>query len=540
MTEAYHPHDESKKEKDDEEDKKVHKKHAAKAHLGKTAAHKHVSHEHRHKLDDDAPRPSAVETPKRIVPEAAPKDLDTPVPPAEEAAWPDEFKKLHDEIVASVPKEDDEESEKPKKHVAEHEDEDIEAKAPKEEQAPEPEVVVGAAEHIEPELPENVQSKALAELTALGIPEQIISSEEAASNQGEPMAVLPAVELPGETDTQPPDHEVPLATTIHEEEPITVVGEMPVDDTEPLIPQTELEQFGYGESDAEPWGQPAGGLANPNVLEKIDKIDKRERLNDAYHGSREAGLGAAVGLIGLGLILEHFAAKRRDKKLKRQLDAQSRQLKKTNQAVQLERQSSQTSSRKLEQIEAVQAAKSEHARAITSAVQSAEVATAVAVAANELSKTNISNVQEKVLAERLSQSKELGQAIKRNPELSDMNDSQELVRSLEIAEETAAKQEHQIDGKQREVSYEKLQGKYADNKGPTKSGGGASVDPHGMPALPTPQQQLPAGVQADLMLDEHALISKSGKTSSNAIVPVAAVTVLLILAALIVVVFAKL
>lgn len=529
MTEAYHPHSESTKEKDEEKEKKNHKKHVAKVHLGKTASHKHVSRERPHKSDDEPLHPPVAETPKQVAPEAAPKDHEAPVTAAEEAAWPDELKRLHDEIVASTSKEDDDGPEKPTKSVVAQE-------AAKAETA-EGEETGEVLDQIEPVLPENTRATAVAELAAMGLPEQIITSEEAESHIEEPMAELPAVELHEAADTDLSRHEAPIAVFAPEQAPIVASSELPADDAEPLIPEATLEQFGYGDSDAEPWGQPAGGLANPKVLEKLDSIDKRERLNDAYHGSREAGLGAAVGLVGLGLILEHFAAKRRDKKLKRQLEAQGRQLQRTNQAVQLEQRSSQTSSRKIERIEAVQAAKSEHARTITSAMQSAEAATAAAVAATEQGKTGISNVQEKVLAERLMASKELGQAIKQNPELQDITDSQELVRSLEIAEETAAKQEQQIDGLQREASYEKLRGKYTDNKGPSNAG---SVDTHGMPVLPTPQQQLPAGVQADLLLDEHALISKSGKRPSTAIVPVAAVTVLLILAALILIVFAKL
>lgn len=535
MTEAYHPHSESTKEKDEEREKKDHKKHVAKAHLGKTASHKHVSRERPHKPDDESSRSPFVETPKHVTPEVVAKDHDAPVAAAEEAAWPDELKKLHDEIVASTSKEDDEESEKPKKSEAAQEV--AEAETAEGEQATELERTGEAPDQTEPVMPENTHALAVAELAAMGLPEQIVSSEEAESRTEEPMAELPAIELPEAADTDSNGHEAPVGSSTPEQAPVESSSEPPVDDAEPLIPPTTLEQFGYGDSDTEPWGQPAGGLANPKVLEKLDSIDKRERLNDAYHGSREAGLGAAVGLVGLGLILEHFAAKRRDKKLKRQLDTQGRQLKRTNQAVQLEQRSSQTSSRKLERIEAVQAAKSEHARTITSAMQSAEAASAAAVAATEQGKTGISNAQEKVLAERLMASKELGQAIRQNPELKDITDSQELVRSLEIAEETAAKQEQQIGGLRREVSHEKLRGKYADNKGPSNAGG---VDIHSMPVLPTPQQQLPAGVQADLLLDEHALVSKSGKRPSTAIVPVAAVTALLILAALILIVFAKL
>jgi hypothetical protein len=537
MTEAYHPHAESTKETGEAADKKDQKKHAAKTHLGKAAAHHHVSHVQHHKSDEAAPRsPAAVEAPKKVEPEASSKVPDTQVAPAEGVAWPDELKKLHDEIVASVKKEDDDKPEKPKKTVAGHEVKEVEATD--EARVSEPAVVAETADHTEPILPENEHAPEVAELIAMGIPEKIIGSEEAAAHPEEPMATLPAVELPDTTETIPLEHEVPVVASAVEHEPVEPAPELP--DTEPLILATELEQFGYGDTDAEPWGQPAGGLANAKVLEKIDDIDKRERLNDAYHGSREAGLGAFVGLVGLGLILEHFAAKRRDKKLKRQLDAQNRQLKRTDQAVQLEQRSTQTSSHKLESIEAAQAAKSEHARAITAAVQSAEVAAAAAVAATEQGKTGISNVQEKVLAERLMASKELGQAIRQNPEMQGITDSQELVRSLEIAEAQSAKQEQQLDGLQREVSFEKLRGKYADTNGPARSGGGAGVDSRGMPVLPTPQQQLPAGMQADLMLDEHTLHTKSSKTPSSAIVPVAAVTVLLILAALILVVFAKL
>lgn len=517
MAEAYHPSTESKKETDEDEDKKDQKKRAVKARLGALSSHEHVSSNHSHKLDGGALRPHAVELPKRVEPELVPKDAEPKIPEVttEAAVWPDELKKMHDEIVASVEKdEDDEEPEKPKKLAAE---ESIEH----DELTDETELAEEDHDHIESTFQEIAARPDMAELAAMGFPERT------ANDAAEPAPELPTVENP-----DPIAHETeasdPVAT--HEQES----GEAPVEadagNNEPPLPPDTAERFGFGANDDNnPWEQPAGGLGNSNVLEHIDKIDKRERLNDAYHGSREAGLGAAVGLVGLGLILEHFAAKRRDKKLKRQMDAQGRQLKKTNQAVQLEQRSSQVSGRKLERIEAAQTAKSEHARNIVSAKQTAEVAAAAVVAA-EQGKTHLSKAEEKVLAERLIESKELGDAIKQNPALK---------RSLEVASEQSIKQEQQINGLQREVSYERLRGKYADNNGPTRSGGGSSVDVHGMPVLPTPRQQLPAGVQADLMLDEHALIAKKGKTPSNVIVPVAAVTVLLILAALIVVVFAK-
>lgn len=532
MSEAYRPHAEPTKEKDVEKAKKGHKKHVTKAHLGKTASHHHVSHERHHRVDEEASQSPVVEAPKKFESESTPKAPDEHITPAEEAAWPDELKKLHDEIVASVPKEEDETTEKLKKPVVEQKT--AEDAARHEEVAKEPELIVEEVAHAEPVLPEDVEAPAMAELVAMGIPEKIITTEEAGSHPEEPMSELPAVELSDAARVGAVVPEVVAPIPDHELEPAAATA-LPEGDTGPLIPATELEAYGYGDSDTEPWGQPAGGLANAKVLEKLDTIDKRERLNDAYHGSREAGLGAFVGLVGLGLILEHFAAKRRDKKLKRQLDAQNRQLKQTNQAVALEQRSTVTAGRKLERIEAAQAAKSEHARTVTSALQSAEAA----AAATEQGKTGISATQEKVLADRLAASKDLGQAIKQNPELKGMTDSQELVRSLALAEEQSAKQEQRIAGLTREASFEKLRGKYADNGGPVRSGG-AGVDSRGMPVLPSPQQQLPAGVRADLMLDEHALSSKGGKQRSSAIVPVAAVTVLLILAALILIVFAKL
>jgi hypothetical protein len=54
------------------------------------------------------------------------------------------------------------------------------------------------------------------------------------------------------------------------------------------------------------------------------------------HTAREVGLAGAVGVLGLGLVAEHFSAKRRAKKQQRQIDKHHKEAVRTNQALQRE------------------------------------------------------------------------------------------------------------------------------------------------------------------------------------------------------------
>ncbi len=504
MTETYHVPTESTKEEDEETDKKGYKKRAAKARLGEHSSHDHAHSDRPHKLGGEVLRPLAVELPKRAEPERSPKqddDRKEKEPIAREAAslvpdtatgvvaGSDELKKLHDEVVASVSAEDD----------------DLDTSK----------TSVGF-----PELDPDKNTEAVMPT----LPE--VSTPDGLPDSGRP-----------EATPRPVGEAMPSAVLVQNQTPNELLVEETSGNAGLPLPLVATERFVWGDSNNNPWEQPAGGLANPKVLERLDKIDAREQLNDAYHSSRETGLASVVGIIGLGLILEHFAAKRRDKRLKRKIDAQERQLKKTNQAAQLEQQATQLSIRRIERVDAANAAKSNHAHTMTSAKQAAEVAVAAITAAAEHGRVPLSSMQERVLAERLMKSKTLGRAIKQNPELKGIKAVPELRRMLAATQETVAGQERQIDELQREVRYEQLQGKQVGNR--RGSIVGDDVVAYGMPVLPSPAQQLPAGVQADLRLDENALIAKKGTSLSRVVVPVTAVIVLLILAAVLAIVFTK-
>lgn len=312
-----------------------------------------------------------------------------------------------------------------------------------------------------------------------------------------------------------------------------------------------IERGGWGSGDDKPWQQPAGGLSNPRVYEDVSAIRARQEIDDLYHTSRENGIAGAVGLIGLGLVLEHIVAKRRDKKLKRQLKAQERQLKKTNQALKLEQRSLQTTQHKYERMGASQTVTAEQLRHIMPAVQSAEVAVVAAAtgavrSAFERSKQTVpgleqggspeGKIQERALAERLRTSPELGRAIKHNPELKGVTEVQTLKQTLETARETAVQQEQQMSGLRREIGYEHLYRKRAQVGRSPMSGG--SGDNYSMPMLPSPQQSTD-GVSSDHYLPAHALSGKRNGQPAHVVTSVVAATVLVVLAAIIVMVYLR-
>lgn len=545
MKEAFHASTESAKEADD--NKKDQKKHVAKVRQGKFSSYEHPRSDRPHRLSGEVLRPLLAKFPKRPQRERSPNEdtarkdnelifHDEPSPlhagTAEVVPASDELKKLHNEAVVSVAKDDNEKPDKLKQPASERQENEPDAVSDELVAWDKPGQAIAAFQEMVLALRPDV-----AELAKMGFPELALDK-----NTEEPEATIPEVPAAELSD---PERHAKVSSPLEESGPVAFpqdqqppVGEA-TGNAEAPLPHVTTERTGWGDSDNNPWEKFAAGLANPKYLERIDKIDARERLNDSYHGSRETGLSAAVGLIGLGLVFEHFSAKRRDKRLKRQIEAQGRQLRKTNQTVQLEQRASRLSHQKLEWLEASRSAKSYHARTMVSAKQAAEVATAVAAArAVERGTSHLSTNHEWVLAERLMESKALGRALKQNPELKDMKDVSELKRALAATQETVAQLERQVAGLQREVRYEKLRGKHVDRRRGAKLGSGA--DGYGMPILPSPQQQLPASVQADLKLSKITLIAKNGTSPARAIVPVAAATVLLILAAVLVIVFTKL
>jgi hypothetical protein len=285
-------------------------------------------------------------------------------------------------------------------------------------------------------------------------------------------------------------------------------------------------------------------------------VDARRDLDDLYHTSKERGLAGAVGLLGLGLVLEHFAAKRRDKKLKKQLDVQSRHLKKTDQALQREQQANHLTRQKVGRLE--------HAPTGTRSANgiAAEAAAAGFVGAmHEHHKAVMTKSEEKVLADKLATSRELGQAIARNPELQaagvmhekelqssvaaaaaaaevKIRQHQMVKRSHETASERAADQEKRIQQLTHEASFERLKSEFQDDGSAPKRDGAGRTDTSGMPMLPLPQDQLPSGLPPEHLLEANA--HPDPKSRSSAITNwIAIATVLVILAAVIVMVYIR-
>ena len=536
MSETYHPYFESTSEKEDDKkkDKKDQKKRAAPAELHLPKATEHASRERPLKLGGKLLRPLTIEQPKQSGVESETKQKEgAPGPRAEaapvaheaQAAMPDEVRHAYDEQVAD---EGDKKTEKPKEQTTEAKPGGADATEPVEraQEKDEPGDTEAAFQEI-------VQGPELADLADLKLPEvPAVAEPVGAAPHQEAVAAdpeAPADEEAHNVPAEPPDNPSVEAAS----------GELPSSSVEGAEEPPASSSAEGASWDDEPWEQPAGGLGAPATREALNAVDDRRELDDLYHTSRERGLTAAVGIIGLGLILEHFAAKRRDKRLKRQLDVQNRQLGKTNQALQLEQRLNQSTQRKLEHVHTAQTATKEQLETVTttSIEKSAEIAAAGSVIgrAAERGRAKITPAQEKVLAERLKHSRELGRAMRQNPELKDVYD---LKQSLELAATTANQQEQQIDGLKREVGYEYLRRKQVDTDRSPKVGGSGSVGASGMPILPSPQQQLPAGLQADYLLGEHASADKKGKLSANPVIPVAAATILVILAAVLIMVFA--
>jgi hypothetical protein len=116
-----------------------------------------------------------------------------------------------------------------------------------------------------------------------------------------------------------------------------------------------------------PWA-PAGGLTDPAVWTAIGALEAQQQLNSLRHSSREAGLAGAVGILGLGLVLEHIFAKRRDKKQQRQINKQGKMIQETNRTLEQERYShmrvQEQSGRQIETLQTSQSRTSEELRRI--------------------------------------------------------------------------------------------------------------------------------------------------------------------------------
>lgn len=79
----------------------------------------------------------------------------------------------------------------------------------------------------------------------------------------------------------------------------------------------------------DPW-MPVGDALSPAAVGSMSALEARQRMDSLRHTTREAGLAGAIGILGLGLVLEHFIAKRRDKKQQKQINRQGKEIAATN------------------------------------------------------------------------------------------------------------------------------------------------------------------------------------------------------------------
>lgn len=556
---SYTPESGSEKGDDKESDKKDRKKRASAVGVVTVEAPKAepaLAPERPLKLGNELLKPLSIEVPKAADETAKEREPDmrseagarvqpdtaeaVSVTPAGEQALPqDDLQRLQAELAELNPDDEaDDAAEKPKKK-------------------PEVKAETETPDQTEAAFQAIAKAPELADLAAMDIPEVVISPTgevtPVATPQTAEAAAAPSAPEAAARDNPDADfndivehsldEEPPGPARFHEQEP----GEPPIDaddgDTLPPVPPT-AEGGDWDDFDDASWQQPAGGLGHNPTLESISAVDAKREMDDLYHTSREHSLAGAIGLIGLGLVIEHFIAKRRDKKLKKQIDAQGRQLKKTNQALQQEQYAQQSTQHKLERVNSAQLTNAEQLRTIAGeANRTAEIAAAgVAggIVAAERGKAHMTPEQEKVLADKLAESRELGQAMARNPELQKAaaQKHQELTHSLEAAGVAMAAQEQQIDGLKREVNHEHLHGKHRHHGGSSRADArDGALDASGMPMLPMPQEELPSGMDGGHLIEAHGSLDK--RPVSAIVKPVAVATILVILAAVIVMVYIR-
>lgn len=132
----------------------------------------------------------------------------------------------------------------------------------------------------------------------------------------------------------------------------------------PFRPAAEGAEYGGGSPrnpNGNPWA-PAGDMLNPAVVAGLSAVEARQELNSLKHSARERGLAGAIGILGLGLVLEHFRVsrlKRRERKVERQFKKQNKALNKTNQALQQEQVAHQNTRSRLDRLASEDAATNE-------------------------------------------------------------------------------------------------------------------------------------------------------------------------------------
>lgn len=98
---------------------------------------------------------------------------------------------------------------------------------------------------------------------------------------------------------------------------------------------------------------PAGNILAPAaVLGGMSALEARRRLDNLRHTAREAGLAGAVGILGLGLVAEHFIAKRRDRKQQRQIDKHHKEALRTQKTLHQEQRAHQQTQQEVRRLAA--------------------------------------------------------------------------------------------------------------------------------------------------------------------------------------------
>ncbi|HEY1835705.1 MAG TPA: hypothetical protein VGG13_02690 [Candidatus Saccharimonadales bacterium] len=255
---------------------------------------------------------------------------------------------------------------------------------------------------------------------------------------------------------------------------------------EGLPPFPPTAEGAWDDSGHNPWEAPAGGLA---AAAGLSALEAHQKLDSLRHTARETGLAGAVGVLGLGLVLEHFTAKHRDKKLKRQLNKQSGVLNRTNETLQREQFARQATQRKLEGLAAAQHVTGEQLHqvrpeltrpesieaAASAGVISAAVAAELAARPGHNAGTSAAQPKtEQEVARQLQNNREHGQAIKQNLELRDALNANEATagtgeqRPPELSDTSAY-----ADTLRRERNHEYLFGEPTGKAAQTRRGAGA-------------------------------------------------------------------
>lgn len=285
------------------------------------------------------------------------------------------------------------------------------------------------------------------------------------------------------------------------------------------------EPGGFGEQNLpnpnvaqNPW-TPAGDLLNPATIAGISAIEAHQELNTLRNTAKIKGLEAAVGILGLGLIFEHFGAKRRHKRSQRQIKAQGKELAQTNKTLGEEQSSHLRTQQELQRLKRAHMTTSERLHEMqrhdlpkvetvagVGTIAAAEIANRLAAQKTEMQRQQRqeeATIADLTLAETMTpegpvtlhQQEGIQQAMRRRvaPELAEAAAAAVYANTIK-----------------QEMRHERLQDKLADT-GTTK---GTTVHTHqsdqsGMPILPSPS------ADAGTITDETPVLSAAERAQQS-------------------------